>query len=114
MRQRDDVVGVAVPEIHRDADVAEREAPGLAEEHYVQQDRMHESPAAGDEVVLEHLTDGRICEESLVAWRHEAREQVGRLFRVGRDQPESATASGGPPPPSGARPPTAPGGDLRS
>jgi len=73
-----DDVRVAVPQVHRDADAAQREAPRPTEEHGVHQERLHVSPRSEQDVFEEHLPDAGVAEDPLIARRHEAREEVHR------------------------------------
>jgi hypothetical protein len=78
--QRDDVVGVAVEEVHGDAHVADLEAPGPPEKRDVLEQRFHVGAAAVDDVFLEHPANRGIIEHQLVAGRQELREEEGRAI----------------------------------
>src|SRR5262245_9591285 len=63
----DDVVGVAIEEVHGNADVADLEPPRPAEERDVLEQCFHVGAAADDDVFLEHPAHGRIVEDPPVA-----------------------------------------------
>ena len=59
VRERDDVVVVAVPPAHRDPDVGRREAPVAGEQHQVAERRRGLEAAAVEQVVEEHRLELR-------------------------------------------------------
>ena len=74
--QRDDVVGIAVPEVNGDTQVAEREAPRSPKQDEVEDRRAHARQAAGVNVVEEHRLDLRSGEESAIALGRDTRVEL--------------------------------------
>jgi hypothetical protein len=69
VRERDDVIGVAVPEPHRHSYVAHRKAPRPAEQHEVVDERGEVTARAADEIVDEHRLHLRPREHTLITFR---------------------------------------------
>ena len=92
MRERNDVVAVAVPPVHRDLDLVEPEPPRPGEHHDVGERRGQLFAAAVEQVVEEHRLELGAAQQPAVTFR---RDRGVHLERGGGDGSDQLDQGGG-------------------